>query len=222
MCAISILMGVHVNSMCMAERSESDDESNPELAALSDISNALMLSPSLGGAGNDLCLDLLSQTQPSETNVLTITYRHTPQEWVDDWTSHVGPSPVRGGIVAVGQADDTVDDPSWAVKTVENPQDLTGIGIELSELLSGMATAADEDEEIAVCFNGITPLLQYADLQRAFRFLHVVTGRVKTVDGVGHYHLDPEAHDQQTLATLKGLFDAVVELEDDGNMSVQT
>ena len=205
----------------MAERSESDEESNPDLEELSDVSNALLLAPSLGGRGNDLCLDLLSQTQPSETNVLTITYQHTPQEWVDDWTDHVAASPVRGGIVAVGQADENVDDPSWAVKTVENPQDLTGIGIELSELLSGMATAADDDEHITICFNGITPLLQYADLQRAFRFLHVVTGRVKTVDGVGHYHLDPEAHDRQTLATLKGLFDAVIEVDSEGNLTIE-
>jgi hypothetical protein len=84
-----------------------------------------------------------------------------------------------------------------------------------------MATAAGEEEQIAVCFNSVTSLLQYADLQRAFRFLHVVTGRVKTVGGVGHYHLDPDAHDSQTLATLKGLFDAVVEVEEDGSLSVQ-
>jgi hypothetical protein len=83
-----------------------------------------------------------------------------------------------------------------------------------------MATAGDEDEHIVFCFDGVTSLLQYADLQRAFRFLHVVTGRVKTVGGVGHYHLDPEAHDTQTLATLKGLFDAVIEVEDDGTWTI--
>lgn len=205
----------------MSERAESAEDDNPNLSELTGVSNVLLLAPSLGGQGGDVCLDLISQTPPSETNVLTITYTDTPQEWVQDWLDHASVSPVRGGIVSVGQADATVDDPSWAVKTVENPSDLTGIGIELSELLSGMATAASEDEHIAVCFNGITSLLQYADLQRAFRFLHVVTGRVKTVGGVGHYHLDPEAHDPQTLATLKGLFDAVVQVEEDGSFTIQ-
>ena len=61
----------------------------------------------------------------------------------------------------------------------------------------------------------------FRSLQRAFRFLHVVTGRVKTAGGVGHYHLDPEAHDRQTLATLKGLFDAVVNVDEDGELSIQ-
>lgn len=203
----------------MAERAEG--EANEEaLAELADVSNVLLLAPSLGGGGNEVCLDLVTQTPPGETNVLSITYTDTPQEWVGRWMDGAGSPPARGGIVAIGQADASIDDPSWAVKTVENPSDLTGIGIELSELLSGIANAADDDEHIVVCFNGITSLLQYADLQRAFRFLHVVTGRIKTVGGVGHFHIDPEAHDNQTLATLKGLFDAVVEIDEDGTWTV--
>lgn len=198
----------------------SGDE-NPTLAELSGVTNAILMAPSLGGQGSDVCFELLSQTPPSETNILVITFTATPQEWVDDWMDHVGVPPVRGGIVSIGQAEGSVEGPAWAAKTVENPSDLTGIGIELSELLSGMATAAGDDEEIVVCFDSITSLLQYADLQRSFRFLHVVTGRVKTVGGVGHYHLDPEAHERQTLATLKGLFDAVVDVDEDGSWSVQ-
>ena len=205
----------------MSERAGSSEAQTPDLSELADVSNVLLLAPSLGGQGSAVCLDLLAQTPPSETNVLAVTYTDTPVEWVEDWLDHIGISPVRGGIVSIGQAEEDIDDPSWAVKTVENPTDLTGVGIELSELLSGMSTAADDDEHIAVCFHGITSLLQYADLQRAFRFLHVVTGRVKTVDGVGHYHLDPEAHDTQTLATLKGLFDAVVEVDRDGNWTIE-
>jgi len=200
---------------------ESAGPGTDDLSELSDVSNVLLSAPSLGGQGEDVCDRLLTQTPPSQTNILVVTFTDTPQEWVDDWMEGVGVSPVRGGIVSIGQAEAAVDDPSWAVQTVENPSDLTGIGIELSELLSGMATAADDDEHLVACFDSITSLLQYADLQRAFRFLHVVTGRVKTANGVGHYHLDPEAHDRQTLATLKGLFDAVVEVEGDGGWSIQ-
>lgn len=206
----------------MAERAESDsDEDHPDLSDLSEVSNVLLLSPSLGGHGSDICFDLLTQSPPATTNVLSISFTRSAREWADSWEEAVGESPARGGIVGIGQMDDNVDDPAWAVKTVENPSDLTGIGIQLSELLSGMANAAGSDEEIVMCFNSITSLLQYADLQRAFRFLHVVTGRIKTVDGVGHYHLDPDAHDAQTLATLKGLFDAVVREGEDGGWEIQ-
>ena len=205
----------------MAERAGAGEESPPDLSDLEDLSNVLLLAPSLGGQGSDICQDLLTQTPPAETNLLVVGFTRTPDDFVENWTEGVGTPPVRGGIVSVGQGEGNVDDPTWAVQTVENPSDLTGIGIELSELLSGMASAASEDEHIAVCFNSVTSLLQYADLQRAFRFLHVVTGRVKTVGGVGHFHLDPDAHDDQTLATLKGLFDAVIEVHDDGTWNLQ-
>ncbi|MHB9287009.1 hypothetical protein ACKVMT_08205 [Halobacteriales archaeon Cl-PHB] len=205
----------------MAERVGSgDSEDVPNLTDLSGVSNVLLLAPSFG-ARSDACLDLLTQSAPDQTNVITVTFTKSPAEWVADYEDRAGASPARGGIVAVGQTDGSLDDPAWAVTTVENPGDLTGIGIELSEMLSGIASAAEEGQQLVVCFDSVTSLLQYADLQRTFRFLHVVTGRVKTVGGVGHYHLDPEAHDSQTLATLKGLFDAVAEVEEDGGWELQ-
>lgn len=205
----------------MAERADPGGDDGPSFPELDGASNVLLLAPSLGGHGRDVGLKLLARTPPERTNVLAITYTESPSEFVARWSDGVGRDPARGGIVAVGQSEDSIDSEVWAVQTVENPSDLTGIGIELSELLSRISTAADEDEHVAVCFNSITSLLQYADLQRAFRFLHVVTGRIKTVGGVGHYHIDPEAHDQQTLATLKGLFDAVVDVDEDGSWEIQ-
>ena len=205
----------------MSERAGAAGGSTPDLSDLSDVSNVLLLAPSLGSHGRDVCFDLLAETPPAETNVLVISYTQTPGELVDDWTDHVGTPPIRGGVVSVGQGEAGAEDSSWAVKSVENPSDLTGVGIELSEFLSGIASTAEDGENIAVCFNSVTSLLQYADLQRVFRFLHVVTGRIKTVGGVGHFHLDPDAHDEQTLATLKGLFDAVVEVDENGAWEVQ-
>lgn len=38
--------------------------------------------------------------------------------------------------------------------------------------------------------------------------------RIEAVDGFAHYHMDPTAHDEKALATLRSLFDAVVELKD--------
>jgi len=206
----------------MAERLESNEnEATPQLAELEGVSNVLLLSPSLGPGKNETCHELLTQTDPTETNVLLVSFTDTPSDLVAEWDDFAGVSPSRGGIVSVGEPGASVEDPAWAVKSVENPADLTGIGIQLSEMLSGIANAAEvDDQPIVVCFDSITSLLQYADLQRTFRFLHVVTGRVKSVGAVGHYHVDPAAHDDQDLATLKGLFDAVVEV-DDGEITVQ-
>jgi hypothetical protein len=203
----------------MAERVESGgDGTEPPLSDLEGVTNVLVLAPSMGTAKRDTCLDLLTQTPPASTNVLSVTFTQSAAEWVEDWDEYAGEPPARGGIVAIGQQQGD-GDANWRVATVENPSDLTGIGIELSELLSTIAGAAG-DEPLSVCFDSITSLLQYADLQRTFRFLHVVTGRIKTVGGVGHFHIDPAAHTDQELATLKGLFDAVVEVDEDGGFSV--
>jgi hypothetical protein len=203
----------------MAERGNRERET--ELSELEGVSNVLLFTPSLSQSSTEACLHLLSRASPERTNVLSIAYTESPAEFVARWTEGAGGPPARGGIVAAGEAEASVEDSNWAVRSVENPADLTGVGIELSELLSGMAAAAADDETVSVCFNNLTSLLQYADLQRTFRFLHVVTGRVKTAGGTGHYHIDPDAHDGQTLATLKGLFDAVVEVDGDGTWEIQ-
>ena len=205
----------------MSEGAVKHEDGTPDFSTLSDVANVLVLAPSLGAQGREACLKLFSQRPPGDINLLTITYTDTAAEQVNQWQTHVGGSPVRAGIVTVGQAETTVDDPAWAVKAVENPTDLTGVGIEFNQLLSKMVTAAEEHEDIILFFDSVTSLLQYAELQRAFRFLHVVTSRMKTANGVGYYRLDPDAHDGRTIATLKGLFDAVAEVDEDGNWTIQ-
>lgn len=191
----------------------------PDLAG---VSNVLLQSPSIGRGKTETCHRLLGQTDPAETHVLVVTFTKSPSEWIDEYNEYAGEPPARGSIVAVSEAVPTVDDDTWTVEHVANGADLTALGIKLSNQLSTLVSAAAaEDGEVAVCFDSVTALCQYATVQGAFRFLHVVTGRVKTAGGLGLYHIDPAAHDNQELATLTGLFDAVVEVEEDGTIAVQ-
>lgn len=186
-----------------------------EFPDISDASNVLLLAPT-GDQSLSLCFDALAQSTLSETNVLAVTYTSKPAEWVASWGEHVGGQPASGSLVVVGQSDTEFEDDPWTATAVESPGDLTGIGIELSNSLSGLADSVGPDGSVVACFDSVTALLQYADLQRAFRFLHVVTGRVRNADARCYYRLDPTAHDEQTMATLDGLFDTTVEREDDG------
>lgn len=61
------------------------------------------------------------------------------------------------------------------------------------------------------CFDSITALLQYTTVEKAFRFLHVLTNRVRRTGATAHYHLIPGTHDEQALATLGTLFDARID-----------
>jgi hypothetical protein len=186
------------------------------LPDLPDTSNVLLLAPVAGQQAQTLCFDALTRSPPAETRVLAVTYTSQPAQWVEAWNEHVGESPAGGGIVTIGQPETEFENDTWTASTVESPGDLTGIGIDLSDRLSTLADEAAPDEELLMCFDSVTTLLGYADLQRSFRFLHVVTGRVRNADARCFYHLDPNAHDQQEMATLTGLFDATVEYDDDG------
>lgn len=51
------------------------------------------------------------------------------------------------------------------------------------------------------------------DLDRVYKFLHVISGRINSVDGHAYYRLDPAAHETQTIAILQSLMDTAVTIE---------
>lgn len=109
---------------------------------------------------------------------------------------------------------------STHVKYTSSPVDLTGIGIKLSEFLQAYH---DESriERNRVLVHSLSTLLIYSDLQTVFRFLHVFTGRIQSVDGLGLFTVDATVHDSQTLNTLKQLFDGVIETDEEVEPAVQ-
>ncbi|UPV75900.1 hypothetical protein M0R89_07535 [Halorussus limi] len=185
----------------------------------------LLLTPSIHEATDEACHDLLTPADPDEENVLWVTYTRSPDTCIRDWSSHAGERPGNARIVSVGETTRSASSsvstsadgggPSSTnevVETLSNPSDLTGLGIKLSEILKEWG---ENDNETVACFDSLTALLQYADLQTVYKFLHVLTGRFDTADVTAHFHLDPDACDQQTVSTLTSLFDTVVEREDD-------
>jgi hypothetical protein len=188
----------------------------------------LLLAPSLDATTDEVCLDLLSLDDSSETNLLWVTYTRSPDSCVQDWLSHAGERPRNMRFVSVGETmrsasaqaggDATRRTGGETIETLSNPGDLTGLGIKLSEILKGWSQS---DARTVACFDSLTALLQYADLQTVYKFLHVLTGRFEAADVTAHFHLDPEACDAQTVGTLTSLFDAVVE-HDDGEWTMRS
>lgn len=190
---------------------------------LDGASNVLVLSPTMDEAARRSFYEHLLPADPGSLDVLTVDYRQTPDEVLDEWRRYAGQRPRRSAIVSVDEttrsaaarSSATVSGPADTATTVENPSDLTGLGITVSEYLSAHGNA-----DTVVVFDSLTVLLQFVELQRAFRFLHVLANRVGTAGAVGYYHMDPEAHTDQEVATLASLFDAVAEY-DDGAWDVQ-
>lgn len=182
--------------------------------------SALLLAPAFDDADAEACADHLTRHEPERTNLLAVTLGGTADERLDVWRSRVpGRLPARVGVVTAGDGTRSAaagPDPATApgavsVSRVADPADLTGLGIRIGEFLSAWD---GDDNGTVVCFESATTLLQFVELRRAFRFLHLLEKRVASAGGSIHVHMDPGAHDERTVATIRSLFDAVFVRED--------
>ncbi|WP_276272877.1 DUF7504 family protein [Haloarcula litorea] len=174
--------------------------------------NVLVTAPSLSSEKRTTCHDLLDAGPAGSLDVLRVTYSGRPAELVAEWRERHGSLPGRMGIVVVGDqagmaSDGETDLPESVFVTTANPNDITGLGMRLNNYLSDR----ESDRQLVACFDSLTELLQFADIQSAFKFLHMFAGQLREVDAVGHFHIDPAAHDRQTLSRLKPLFDDAVD-----------
>jgi len=89
-----------------------------------------------------------------------------------------------------------------------DPGDLTGVGIGVSEF---MRRFADGGTDVAVGLHTLSTMLMYADLSRVYRFVHVLTSRASVAGARGAYVLDDSADDPGVIAQP---FDGLVAVRD--------
>lgn len=173
------------------------------LSKLDGTSNILLEEPPLG-EGRDTCTSLLTEgaTQP---NVLFVSFTRSASACVEQIDrSGVG----NLGVITVGDGSNSVADDSVVTENVSTPSDLTGLGINIGQVLS------DWEAPVLVCFDSLTSMLQYVDIQTAYEFLHAITGQIHAAGARAHFHIDPSAHDSKDVAGIASLFDARVTLTD--------
>lgn len=190
---------------------------------LAGANSTLLLSSSFAEETEATCTELLHPGAASESNVLWVSYTKSPDEQLRRWQSHSNDRPANMGMVSVedstrsvaggGGAESTdLMGPDKPVETVSSPNDLTGLGIRITEFLTDWEA---NDNRTVVCFDSLTALLQYVELETAYEFLHIITGRMAALDAFAHFHMDPDAHEDQTIESITTLMDAVVEIDDD-------
>ncbi len=106
------------------------------------------------------------------------------------------------------------DEPETTTVTSDS---LPGLGIAISEAIEGFERERGELEsgELRVCFDSLVPLLEDFGDEAVFRFLHILTARIRHVNGMAHFHL-PAEMDSKIVRTLAPVFDAVVEVRTAG------
>lgn len=193
--------------------------------------NVLVCCPSFTGAEPRLCLDLLTPEGSTDVRALSVLFTQSPGEHVDAWQRVAGGYPTRMRILAVdasarsdrtgggsdGGHDGADGDPDRAVERLGSPHNLTRLGVQIADCLDEWDGSADPT---VVCFQSVTTLLQYVGLDSAVEFLDVVIERCAATDAVAHYHLDPQAHADETIDRLRELFDTTFDF-DDGEWTVR-
>ena len=103
------------------------------------------------------------------------------------------------------------------VRQLSSPGDLTGISLEFAKLLDD----AGESTPIRVGFDSISTALMYTEQQTLFRFLHVFTARISSGEMLGVFAMDPGMHEEKAYNTIRAVFDAEVQVSDDGAEELQ-
>jgi len=170
----------------------------------------LLQATSAGDREQDLCGELLAE--PAPDTLVGVTTTETPARWCSTHLDQTTADPENAQLVCVGErtrsgARGAAESAPISTATVPDPGNLTKLGTLLSDPLTG-----DPSADAVLCLDSVTPLLHHSSRQTVFQFLHVLTDLV-TANGVAaHYHLDPQAHDDETVASLKVLVDAVVKV----------
>jgi KaiC/GvpD/RAD55 family RecA-like ATPase len=103
-----------------------------------------------------------------------------------------------------------------SIKMINGPADLTGIGVRISQFIREFYREK-KMLKIQLHIDSISTLLMYTNIEMVFRFLHVLTARIKANGGLGIYTLDSQMHDKRDISILKHLFDYMIEIKSEND-----
>jgi KaiC/GvpD/RAD55 family RecA-like ATPase len=179
--------------------------------------NLLVAGPPMTGK-RTLALKILAHGSRRGDGTIVVTTKDGGEDVREDFGELLGRdgSGPLGVVDCVSKQQGVNPVPSDEIAYASSPKDMTGIGIQLSEFLEAFYKERGVQRN-RILLHSLSTLLMYSNLQTVFRFLHVFTGRVQSADALGIFVIDSTAHDQQTMSTLRQLFDGQIEIrEDDG------
>lgn len=171
--------------------------------------NLLVMGPPMTGKYDLLCEVLADGHQQGDAG-LVVTTQHSADRLREDVGNRLpdDTQPQLGVVDCVSQERGMGQEDHPLTRYVSSPGDFTGIGMASSKLLEQFA---NQGYQTRVALDSISQLLMYADVKTVFRFLHILTGRISAADALGFGTMDADAHDEQTVNTIRQLFDGLVE-----------
>ena len=181
--------------------------------------NILISGPPLSGK-RKLAMEALAHGANDGEGAVVITTRDSSDRVLSDLRALLDdPNSANIGVVdCVTKHQGRSASDNELVRYASSPLDMTGIGIKFSEFVEEFYTGRNVQRN-RVVVDSLSALLMYSDLQTVFRFMHVLTSRIEDADAIGFHVIESTAHDQESLNTLKQLFDGVVEVEADESVT---
>ncbi|MFC4407425.1 RAD55 family ATPase [Haloarchaeobius iranensis] len=169
--------------------------------------NLLVTGPQGVGKYELLCDLLATGIERGQRGVVVSTSQSAPavRDDISGRTATADPSLSVVDCVSERRGGSTPRNPD--TEYVASPSDFSSIGMAASEFL---ARADGRGTDTRLGLHSLSTMLLEADVKTVFRFTHILTGRLSGVAGLGVVTLD-DGHDQQTMNTLRQLFDGVVE-----------
>lgn len=104
-----------------------------------------------------------------------------------------------------------------SIKRISGPLALTDISIFLSNVSGGFLK---KSKSFKVFFDSISTLTLYNSNDTIFRFLEVITARIKANKGIGFFMLINDMHDAKFVSTVRQMMDGTMSVDDDLNMKI--
>lgn len=184
-------------------------------------SNIMLIGPSMIGKEDILYHIMYHGAEKNENAVITVTTRESAAQILEWFQENRLTLPMsRIGIVdcvskMLGGA--LVENEN--IKITSGPADLTEIRTKISQFFEEFFVKKNI-KKVQLHINSLSTILMYSNINSVFKSLHVFTGRIKAAGALGIYVIERSMHDEQTVATLKSLFDGIIEIktENDKNL----
>lgn len=154
----------------------------------------------------------------ANTNVVLVSGSPNLAAWLGSWQQyHDEPSNrlcsvVTDGTFRGGESRPTRTQSRLTMEVVDRPTNLSDLGRLVDEYLRSWST---DTTKTVLVHSSLTRVLQYVELRELFQFVVVLRKCLRNSGSLGVFYIDGDAHDEQTIGTLRVAFDAVVSRDDD-------
>lgn len=190
------------------------EELDKAIEGIKSGSNILLIGPPMCGKEFILYHMMYHGAAINENAIINVTSRETATHILDWFSENNLNLPLdRIGIIDCVTKPTTCDVvKNENIKIASSTVDLTGIGLKISQFLDEFIIIK-KIRKTQLHINSLSTFLMYTDAQTVFRFLHVIKKRIKSIGALGIYLIDGGMHDEQEIATIRQLFDGIIEIE---------